>query len=134
MIGHWEAALTSGQKVTDATKAPGRTAHRLETGALLPKSLAEDTHGSQPSQTAQDAGGSVWLRVAHPVTWEEMTSTERDGDNSDSLPAHLSQSWGFDALALVDGSRGDSPPPGKGTLPPPREGRATQGAASRSPV
>ena len=85
-------------------------------------------------ETTQDAGGSVWLRVAHPVTWEEMTSTERDGDNSDSLPAHLSQSWGFDALAVVDGSRGGSPPRGKGTPPPPREGRATQGAASRSPV
>ena len=35
-------------EVTDATKAPGRTAHGLETGALLPKSPAEDAHGSQP--------------------------------------------------------------------------------------
>lgn len=61
-------------------------------------------------------GESVWLRVVHPVTWEEMTSTERDGDNSDSLPAHLSQSWGFDALAVVDGSRGTPLPEGRAPL------------------
>lgn len=55
--------------------------------------------------------------VFHPATRKEMTSTERDGDNSDSLPAHLLVFGGSMPWAVVDGS---------GRTPLPHQERAEQ--------
>ena len=76
-------------------------------------------------------GSRVWLRVFHPVTREEVTPTARDGDNSDSLPAPR-QSSGVRCPGLWWMVVGGTPLPQRDGHPsPPREGRATQGAASR---
>lgn len=95
-------------------RAPGRAAHRLGIGALLPKSLAEDATAHAITDGPGHGRIRVWLRVFHPATWKEMTSTERDGDNSDSLPAHLSVSGGSMPWAVVDGSGGLPSPTKRG--------------------
>lgn len=106
VIRHGKAAPTSLQ-VNRCHRGPPAELH---TGLGLVLFCQKAWPRMPTAHTITDGPGHgrirVWLRVFHPATRKEMTSTERDGDNSDSLPTHLSVFGGSMPWAVVDGSGG----------------------------